>query len=275
MINSNHVHVVINTHNRLPLIRETIPRIISAIKSDGITKITHTIYDDTSDAKTIRYLLKLKQDNLIDNLILGSGNIAEYKEKAQKDNPFIANYLQVLRACLFIAPAKWILHFTDDALIEFNDFSLEWLRVWIYLMENVPEIMAIQMTDHERNVLYEYVPKVRISLPEDMKLFRINFVSDRYNFYRTTDLVDAFEQVIRYGNYPLSFEVNLNNYFKVNDPVSGRFPILCQWDSKYVATHIGSTGENIRFTSGLVKDLAKKLKSEQRSLTLSERTEFR
>jgi hypothetical protein len=270
-----HVHVVINTHNRLHLIKETLPRIIKSIKSDKHIKVTHTVYDDSSDDETTTYLLGLKRSGLIDNLILGSGNIDAYKSVAQKNNPFVANYLQVLRGCMYVVPADWVLHFTDDALIEFSGLSSEWILLWIELMEKDQKIVSIQMTDHERNILSEYLPPQEIQIPVDVRLYKVNFVSDRYNFYRIRDLVEVFDFVISDGKYPLGFEVILTKKYKVSSPLDGHYCVVCQWDNRYVATHVGATNEGIKFTPETVEYLAKKLKSKQSSLTLSERTEFR
>src|SRR5260370_17736170 len=53
------IHVVINTHNRLPLIRETIPRILAATASDDRLNVTHSVSYDDSDGSTRHYLLSL------------------------------------------------------------------------------------------------------------------------------------------------------------------------------------------------------------------------
>src|SRR5438093_7792015 len=77
------VHVVISTHNRQPLIRQSIPRILAATASDDHLNVTRSIYDDNSESSTRDFLLSLLDSGQIDNLILGSGNLAEYRAKTQ------------------------------------------------------------------------------------------------------------------------------------------------------------------------------------------------
>ena len=176
------IHVVINTHNRLLLIRQTIPRILSATVSDDSLTITHSVYDDESDKGTRDYLLSLLAARKIDNLILGSGELSEYRVVAQTNNPCIANYLQVLRACLFVAPASWVLHFTDDALIRFTGLNSRWLQGWVSIMRAEPRIISIQMTDYDVNLL-DSLSGVNVGLPPSARIHRTNFVSDRYTLY--------------------------------------------------------------------------------------------
>ena len=267
------LHVVINTHNRLPLIRHTIPRILAATASDDQLNVTHSVYDDDSDPVTRYYLLSLLDENQIDNLILGSGNLSEYRTAAQTNNPFIANYLQVLRACLFVAPAAWVLHFTDDALIRFTGVSSRWLLGWIHTMKEEPRIVSIQMTDYDVNLIDSF-DAVSLGLPSEAVLYRTNFISDRYTLYRYTDLLTAFEDYIKLGQYPLAFEEWLNSRYSVAQ-LDGRWAVVCQWDDEYVGTHIGATGAGIAFSEEYVASLLYRLDQFGRTMSLSERVEFR
>jgi hypothetical protein len=267
-----HVHVVINTHNRLPLIRQTIPRIVTATKSDDRLRVTRSIYDDESDEATREYLASLLKAREIDNLILGSGDLAEYKSLAQHENAYIANYLQVLRACLFVAPATWVLHFTDDALIRFTGLDSRWLLGWIRAMIAEPRIVSIQMTDYEENVLAALDASL-FGLPHSAKLFRTNFVSDRYTLYRVTDLLDAFEAQTSRGQYPLAFEETLSNHYSVATP-DGRWAVVCQWDDEYVGTHVGAINAALAFNEAVVSSLVDRLERFGSSLSMSERAEF-
>lgn len=266
------VHVVINTHNRLPLIQHTIPRILAATASDDRLNVIHSIYDDDSESDTRDYLLSLLDANQIDNLILGSGNLSEYRAVAQTNNPFIANYLQVLRACLFVAPAAWVLHFTDDALIRFTGVSSRWLLGWIQTMKEEPRIVSIQMTDYDVNLI-DSLDAVSLGLPPAAALYRTNFISDRYTLYRYSDLLTAFEDYVTLGQYPLAFEEWLNSRYLVAQP-GGRWAVVCQWDDEYVGTHIGATGAGIAFTEEYVATLLSRLDQFGRAMSLSERVEF-
>lgn len=266
------VHVVVNTHNRLPLIRHTIPRILAATASDELLDVTHSIYDDDSETATRDYLLSLLDDNKIDNLILGSGDLSEYRLVAQTNNPFVANYLQVLRGCLFVAPAAWVLHFTDDVLIHFMGLSSGWLLGWIRTMKAEPQIVSMQMTDHDVN-LFDSLNAESLGLPRAAVLRRTNFISDRYTLYRYSDLLTAFQDYVTLGQYPLAFEEWLNSRYSVAQP-NGRWAVVCQWDDEYVGTHIGATGAGISFTEEYVASLLHRLDQRSRAMSLSERTEF-
>jgi hypothetical protein len=266
------IHVVVNTHNRLSLIRHTIPRILAATASDTLLNVTHSIYDDDSEPATRDYLLSLLDANQIDNLILGSGDLTEYRAVAQTNNPFVANYLQVLRACLFVAPAAWVMHFTDDALIRFTGVSSGWLLGWIRTMKAEPRILSMQMTDHDVN-LFDSINAESLGLPPGAVLYRTNFVSDRYTLYRYSDLLTAFQDYVRLGQYPLAFEQWLNRRYSVAQ-ANGRWAIVCQWDDEYVGTHIGATGARISFTEEYVANLLGRLDQLGRAMSLSARTEF-
>ncbi len=266
------VHVVINTHNRLSLIRHSIPRILAATASGSLLSVTHTIYDDNSESATRDYLLSLLDGQQIDNLILGSGDLTEYQIAAQTNNPFIANYLQVLRACLFVAPATWVLHFTDDALIRFTGRGSGWLHSWIQAMKIEPRIVSMQMTDHNVNLL-ETFDAESFGLPPVAILHRTNFISDRYTLYRYGDLLAAFQDHVTLGQYPLAFEEWLNSRYSVAQP-NGSWAVVCQWDNEYVGTHIGATGAGILFTEEYVAYLLNRLDQFGPTMSLSERTEF-
>jgi hypothetical protein len=266
------IHVVINTHNRLPLIRETIPRILAATASDDRLNVTHSVYDDESDGSTRDYLLSLLNTRQIDNLILGSGDLSEYRAVAQTNNAFIANYLQVLRACLFVAPAGWVLHFTDDALLRFTGVSSRWLLGWIHTMSAEPRIVSMQMADYDTSLLGS-LKGVDFGLPPSAKLYRTDFVSDRYTLYRYRDLLVAFERYVSSGQYPLAFEEWLNKQYSVAE-TNGRWAVVCQWDDEYIGTHIGATGAKIAFTEEYVADLVHRLDRFGTTLSLSGRVEF-
>jgi hypothetical protein len=266
------IHVVINTHNRLSLIRQTIPRILSATASDDCLTVTHSVYDDESDKGTRDYLLSLMAVRKIDNLILGSGELSEYRVIAQTNNPCIANYLQVLRACLFVAPASWVLHFTDDALIRFTGLNSRWLQGWVSIMRAEPRIISVQMTDYDVNLL-ESLSGVDLGLPACARIHRTNFVSDRYTLYRYSDLLAAFECYISSGQYPLAFEGWLTNHYLVAEP-NGRWATVCQWDDEYVGTHVGAPGAGITFTEQYVAYLVERLDRLGPTLSLSARVEF-
>lgn len=266
------IHVVINTHNRLSLIRRTIPRILAATASDDRLNVVHSVYDDGSETATRDYLLSLLEARQIDNLILGSGDLSEYQAVAQANNPCIANYLQVLRASLFVAPAAWVLHFTDDALIRFTGVSSRWLLGWIQTMNAEPRIVSMQMTDYDVNLL-DSLNAVDFGLPPSAVLYRTNFISDRYTLYRYSDLLTAFEGYVSSGQYPVAFEGWLNSRYLVAEP-NGRWAIVCQWDDEYVGTHIGVSGAGITFTEEYVAHLVRRLDQIGPSLSLSARVEF-
>lgn len=267
-----HVHVVINTHNRLPLIRQSIPRIFAATKSDDKLRVTRSIYDDESDEATREYLISLLKGREIDNLILGSGDLAEYKTLAQHDNAYVANYLQVLRACLFVAPATWVLHFTDDALIRFTGLDSRWLLGWIRVMTAEPRILSMQMTDYDENILAA-LNTSQLGLPHSAKLFRTNFVSDRYTLYRLTDLLHAFEAQTSRGQYPVGFEETLSEHYSVAKS-DGRWAVVCQWDDEYIGTHVGAINAGLVFNEAVVASLVDRLERFGSSLSMSERAEF-
>ena len=267
-----HVHIVINTHDRLPLIRCTIPRIIAATKSTAALHVTHSVYDDQSDDPTRDYLLSLLDAREIDNLILDNSGMTERRALAQQDNPCVANYLQILRACLFIGPAEWILHFTDDALISFRGNGSNWLSRWIDVMRSEPRIVSMQMTDYDINIMCP-LDGTALGLPSSVKLHRTNFVSDRYTLYRYSDLLRAFEDFLTHGQYPGAFEAHLNAKYSV-DNEHGRWAVVCQWDDEYIGTHIGPTSGAITFTDHYVRDLHERLDLHGPNLSLSERVEF-
>jgi hypothetical protein len=135
-------------------------------------------------------------------------------------------------------------------------------------MEANRRVVSVQMTDHEAQLMGAM--RLRGSAP-GMRVYRTNFVSDRYTLYRYDDLAMAFADNLTLRP-PSTFEVHLNQTFKVADALRGRMAVVCQWDSQYVGAHVGTTGSDIRFTRRSVARLCRKLAVHGAGLSLSQRS---
>lgn len=267
------LHVVVNCRNRLPLLRVTLPRILQATQSDEELTVVHTIYDDNSSAETRDYLLTLKDTGQIENLLLGSGDLRHFLAFAQPQVDYVANFLQVLRACLFVAPAAWVLHFTDDCLTWFAEpHSNRWIKTWIRIMEAEPDLVSLQMTSRDSTIIGP--PWSPLQQQPAIRLHPIRWISDRYNLYRCATLVDVFADVLRRGEFPDRFEERLNRLLRPNDAGMAFRAAICQWDSAYVGTHVGQVSQRIAFEDRLVERLVVALDRRRAALTFTERDEF-